>query len=268
MCYTVSCAFWRSTEQHAEHWEPAHAPGGTLFEFPNTGRDQHFQNITFILRGDHLYIFGTAQGRTSGPGGGIYLRRVPWHRATDPAAHEFWGWTGSRWEWGRNIYPTPILMPITPGGTIGEISAQDIAGRVYLTYTDLVEGSVVMSAPAPDAIWSAPVIITPRQQVAQQYAPSLHPWNADVEAATFVLSSWQSLPGPDHRPLSIDYATYAHRASLVADVPREAVPRDMRAVSTAAMSTHQAAEYLADVRAASAEANPPDPHHTRRGDSA
>src|SRR5699024_4734577 len=38
MCYTAACAFWRSTEPHAEHWEPAR------FEFRNEGRDAHFQN--------------------------------------------------------------------------------------------------------------------------------------------------------------------------------------------------------------------------------
>ncbi|MGZ7287392.1 DUF4185 domain-containing protein, partial [Streptococcus pyogenes] len=94
----------------------------------NRGRDHYFQNNTMVmLPGDeNVYVFGTPEGRKRGPDSGIYLRRANWRHLCNDASWEFWGCTGTRWEWGRHINPTPILLPDTPEGAIGEINAQYI----------------------------------------------------------------------------------------------------------------------------------------------
>ncbi|WP_217270751.1 DUF4185 domain-containing protein, partial [Enterococcus faecalis] len=67
---------------------------------------------------------------------GVYLRRCHWKHLWERSKWEFWGWTGSRWEWGTKVWPTPILKPFLPGGSIGEINAQWLGGKVRLTYMD------------------------------------------------------------------------------------------------------------------------------------
>lgn len=216
MAHTHSNIWLHSTEPHAEKWEWAadielgnSTERGQGYQWWNNGRDQFFQNATFlqIPGDDYVYVFGTPEGRHKlTDKAGIYLRRCHWKHLWERSKWEFWGWTGSRWEWGTKVWPTPILRPY-PGKPIGEINAQYLGGKVRLTYCDGPLGAVCRTADAPDAPWSLPRIIT--NTVRAPYAPSLHPWNTNMEHAAFTISSWDKVNGKN-----ITYGCYTYRANI------------------------------------------------------
>lgn len=218
MCWTLSAAWFWSNEPHAEVWDVCRHENnlGTLYEWVNRGRDHYFQNNTMVmLPGDeNVYVFGTPEGRKRGPDSGIYLRRANWRHLCNDASWEFWGWTGTRWEWGRHINPTPILLPDTPEGAIGEINAQYIHGKVVLTYCDEKRGVIVRLADRPDALWTKSREIVTRLQEPSMYAPSIHPWSPSLEDAYLHLSSWRQWDGR-----TIDYCARGYRVNLTGNTP-------------------------------------------------
>lgn len=254
MCWTISNAWFWSNDPHAENWQPCRHENnlGRLYEWENSGRNHLFQNTTLLMvpGDDHVYAFGSPEGRKTGPTSGVYLRRAHWQHLCNDSAWEFWGWTGRRWEWGKNVNPTPILKPVTPNGAIGEINAQFIAGKVVLTYTDSLMGSVALTADRPDGLWSDPVQICSRIEQPAQYAPSVHPWSTDLTDAFFHVSSWIQVPNPlrPGQSTTIDYGAYGYRGSLVAEPTPQArtVSEDseLRGVNTAAMTEAEHEDYL------------------------
>ncbi|MBY0797885.1 DUF4185 domain-containing protein [Corynebacterium parakroppenstedtii] len=262
MCHTISnCWFW-SDEPHAENWQLARHAGdlNRVYEWANSGRDALFQNATFLMvPGDeNVYVFGTREGRHLRSE--IFLRRCHWTRLTDDSAWEFWGFTGGRWQWGHDVQPTPILKGVGVGSAIGEINAQYIAGKVVLTYNDGALGSVAVVADRPDSVWSSPTILVSLVQSSMQYAPSVHPWNSNLEDSYFHLSSW--LHGPNllagGRVDHVNYCTQGWRGSLVSQNILE--PRSLKSrflgLSTDNMSRDEADKLRQSIADASAEANP------------
>lgn len=197
MCETISTAWFWSSEKHAEHWEPCrHANNlNKLYEWPNAGKGKWFQNTTMVMmdpdgkKDPHVYVFGTPAGRWKGAGAGIYLRRAHWQHMCNDTAWEYWGWTGSKWEWGKNVNPTPILSPTTKGTPIGEINAQVIDGVVVLAYVDGPAGTVTRTALAPDNVWTDPQVHITYPDAPAQYAPSVHPYST-LDAPFVHLSQW------------------------------------------------------------------------------
>ena len=217
MAHTHSNVWLHSTEPHADKWDWAYdvelgssSERGLGYQWWNSGRDQFFQNGTFlqIPGDDYVYVFGTPEGRYKGADkSGVYLRRCHWKHLWERSKWEFWGWTGSRWEWGTKVWPTPILKPFLPGGSVGEINAQWLGGKVRLTYMDGMLGATCRTADAPDAPWSLPRIIA--TDVPAPYAPSLHPWNTVMESAAFTISSWPH-NGNHHEA----YGCYTYTANI------------------------------------------------------
>lgn len=264
MCHTISNAWFHSWEPHADSWEPAwDVERRRLLEWDkNDPRDRFFQNASFLMvpGDDNVYVFGSREGRKIGTGGeadGVWLRRCHWQHLWERSAWEYWGWTGSRWEWGKHVMPTPILKPVTPGQCIGELNAQYIGGKVVLTYSDAVLGAVALTADRPDSIWSAPVVMVNRIQEPAQYAPSVHPWSTDLSNAYVHISSWLKAPGD----VTVNYCTKGYRASLVAQAPSWfnvnaiSLKSEVLAPDTAAMTTAERETFIADIQAASAEAS-------------
>lgn len=133
-------------------------------------------------------------------------------------------------------------------------------------------GSVALTADRPDGVWSDPVVICSRIQEPAGYAPSVHPWNDNLEDAYFHNSSWQQVPDPvwavqhpwetlhgDKRMISVDYCTKGYRGSLVAEASPQAaeVTEKSRVLSvdTHAMSADECGAYVRRVQDASAEVN-------------
>ena len=262
MCHTLSNAWFWSIDPHADTWEPCRHTNnlGRLYEWANSGRNHFFQNSTFLMgRDENVYVFGSPEGRKTGPDSGIYLRRAHWTRLTDDSAWEYWGWTGNRWEWGNHVQPTPILKPVTPNGVIGELNAQRIAGKIVLTYTDSVLGSVALTADRPDEPWSSPTILTTRLELPSQYAPSVHPWTKDLNNAYFHISTWDQTPAIGPIPsVTVRYATLGHRASLVSGInlPSVGLSSRLMGLDTEAMTDGEREDTITKIFAASAEVNP------------
>lgn len=261
MAHTISNAWFHSHEKHADSWEAAwDMERECLFEWDkNDARDKYFQNATFVMvpGDDNVYVFGSREGRKLGLGGeadGVWLRRCDWRHLWERSQWEFWGWKDNKWQWGREVFPTPILKPVTPGTPIGEINAQVIGGKVVLTYCDAVMGAVARTADRPDAVWSAPVPLVNRLVEPAQYAPSVHPWNTSLEDSYFHLSSWKKAGS-----VTIDYCTRGYRAALVAEAPRSVraatMDSEVLAPDTSAMTTGEREDFIREAQAAADEAN-------------
>lgn len=245
MCRTISNAWFVSEDEQAEHWHPAvnedtgagsrqaardSAPD-RLYEWGSReNRNRYFQNSTFVMvpGEDNLYVFGSREGRKLGFGSeadGVYLRRARWDRCLSHSGWEYFGWSGGRWRWGTDVWPTPLFRPVTPGGHIGELNAQVVGGRVVLTYVDTVLGAVALTAGRPDGAWSAPTVIVSRRQSPCLYAPSVHPWTTDLQDAYLHLSTWQSEPDPGSgRPRSLNYGVQGWQVALESEPLVPSVP--------------------------------------------
>lgn len=222
MCWTLSNAWYWSSEPHAENWEPCRHTGnlGRLYEWPNTGRDAFFQNTSMVMvPGDeHVYVFGTPEGRKGGSMSGVYLRRAHWTRLTDDKAWEFWTFRDGTWQWRKDSHPTKLFE--LPGQVaIGEIDVQIIDGKVALSYVSIT-GAVVRFADRPDARWSREYLMVPHNLLPSMYAPSLHP-KSTMTNAFLHLSSWSKVPNPAHavdknQPVTIsgNYGVYGFRGPL------------------------------------------------------
>lgn len=185
--------FYKSTEKHAEQWEPAVWAdlGGRPMQFdndPNQGW-RCFQNTSLVMHPDgYLYMFGTESGRTDG--GGIYLARVKWQEWDHLFKWEFWGWTGSQWQWGTQA-PSPILQPTLPGRPIGEINAQLIEGVVVLAYVDYGLGAVTRTATHPAAVWTDAQLHATALETPNLYAPCVHPYSSLAKPYAHI-SQWRT----------------------------------------------------------------------------
>lgn len=251
MCHTHSNTWFHSTGEHAEVWNFAYdvekgegTEKGLGYQWWNEGRDQYFQNATFLMapNDDNVYVFGTPEGRHFGLAkAGVYLRRCDWRHTWERSKWEFWGYKDGKWQWGRDVWPTKIIEPTMPGSSIGEISAQYLGGKVRLTYMDGTLGAVCRTADAPDAVWSDPVVmidgITSINN--SMYAPSLHPWNTDMANAAFNISSWPHA-GDSH----LAYGTYTYTANIEPAEPLAPANDELRSVSTQDMNTGDSLNYL------------------------
>ncbi|MPV52844.1 DUF4185 domain-containing protein [Corynebacterium sp. zg331] len=222
MCTTYGNAWFWSNEQHAENWQECrHANNlGRLYQWENSGWERFFQNTSMVMvPGDeHVYVFGTPEGRKKGREAGIYLRRAHWTRLTDDKAWEFWAHTGGRWQWQIHVPPTPIITP-KAGWPIGEIDAQVIGGKVVLSYVSPL-GAVCQIADRPDTLWSREYLMVPHTLLPSMYAPSLHP-KSTLSNAFLHLSSWPHAPNPAHKAdpsqsvsISSGYGVYGFRGPL------------------------------------------------------
>lgn len=286
MCHTISNSWWWSDEPHAENWQVGRFAKNlnTLYEWgAHEGRNKYFQNASFLMMpGDNrLYVFGSREGRKIGFGDqadGVYLRRAHYDQCFAHDTWEYFGYSGGKWQWGKNVQPTPIIKPLTPGSWIGELNAQYIDGRVVVTYSDSTRGAVAHVSDRPDGVYSAPTVLVSRIQSNFQYAPSAHPWSPSLEDAYLHLSSWAQIPAtPVSKARSINYCTQGYRVSLVSDKPStgggsgggiigssllgaRGLPQitetsPARCVDTEALTEAQCAAYTDAVLAASKEAN-------------
>lgn len=255
MCHTHSNTWFHSTEPHAETWEFAYdmefgdgAERGLGYQWWNENREQYFQNATFLMPPgqDYVYVFGTPEGRYSGTDkAGVYLRRCHWKHLWERSKWDFWGFQDGRWQWGKAVWPTPILKPTVPLTPIGEINAQWIAGKVRLTYMDGALGAICRTADAPDGVWSAPAILVNGIEAGAHamYAPSLHPWNTDTENAAFNIATWP------HAEIAGEVRHYAYGAyTWTANInPPSVAPKatgELRSASTEAMTDGERDDYI------------------------
>ena len=185
--------FYTSIGLHGEKWAPAtfadldHGKAPMQFNNDPAQGWRCFQNASLVMHPDgYLYMFGTESGRKDG--GGIFLARVKWENWRHLFKWEFWGWTGTQWQWGTKT-PTAIITPTLKDRPIGEINAQLIDGVVVLAYVDYGVGAVTRTATHPASVWTDPQVHATQADTPNLYAPSVHPYSTLAEPYAHI-SQW------------------------------------------------------------------------------
>ncbi|MGW7453689.1 DUF4185 domain-containing protein [Streptomyces sp. NPDC054787] len=165
-----------------------------------------------------LYIFSkrwNGSHRNTADGGAIQLFRI-WpddFRAGNFGAQQNWAFADNRWQWTRDVQPTPILT----GNNIGEFSVKRIGGTYCMSYFDVADYSIcTRTASRPDAVWTAPKpqIVGnsswPPQHWGKPELPFLyggyiHPGSAGPASLTLIVSQWNGQVGQSpYRVLQYD----------------------------------------------------------------
>lgn len=187
-------------------WRTNHAgiavsrDGGRTWEKPRSARwsnrwrgDDRFQLGTFAREGEHVYLFGTTNGRY----GDAYLARVAPSGLLDTRAYEYWD--GSGWA-PRQRAAAPVFE-----GPVGEMSVgyHRRLGRWLLMHLDeRRKGIVLRSAEHLTGPWSLGEVVISGEEYPAVYGGYLHPWSLDGPDLYYTISQW----GP--------YNVFQHRTRL------------------------------------------------------
>lgn len=161
--------------------------GGRTWTKPDKARwpnrfwqDNHFQIGTFARSGDHVYLFGTTNGRY----GDAYLARARPPDLLDTRAYEYWD--GARWRGQRSA--APVFA-----GPVGEMSVG------YSTYLDRWvlmhlderrEGIVLRTADELTGPWTWGEGVVSGREYPAVYGGFLHPWSLDGPDLYYLVSQW------------------------------------------------------------------------------
>jgi hypothetical protein len=144
-------------------------------------RDDPFQMCAFAREGDHVYLFGTTNGRH----GDAYLARAPIPEMLNASAYEYRTDSG----WTRDEFAAvPVLR-----GPVGELS---VAYNVHLgqwlaLHLDDPGGAILLhTADRLDGPWSPGQIAVPGAQYPGLYGGYLHPWALDGPDIYYLMSQW------------------------------------------------------------------------------
>ncbi len=166
------------SDDHGQTWtKDQHARWDNLF---GIGR---FQVATMVPQGDHVYMFGTPNGRI----GTVGLARVPTADVLNPSAYQYW--VGGEWAPAAEHVATPLFA-----GVASELSVRfdDEHGRWQMSYLDPVAGSIVLRhATAPQGEWSAPSVLVRTSDYPKAYGGFIHPWSSGDDLY-FTMSEWDS----------------------------------------------------------------------------
>ncbi|MGY4103916.1 DUF4185 domain-containing protein [Nocardia sp. R16R-3T] len=173
---------------------------------------QSFAGIGNNNSDGYLYIVSKEWGRAHNQDGPI-LMRVPWRQIATRADYQYWGYSGSAWQWG-NPAPTPLFAGMGP---IGELSVKNIAGTWVMSYFD-VNGYCISTrtAAAIDQLWT-----NPRQQIhgavpwwqfwirsfPQLYGGYIHPRSTSPTDVTLYVSQWNTTTNNPYWVMQFDGIT-------------------------------------------------------------
>lgn len=149
--------------------------------WPNTPEwDSDFQQAAFARDGDHVYLFGTPNGRW----GDAHLARVPAGEVQDRDAYRYWD--GAGWS------PSEAAAAPVAEGPIGELSVQhhEDTGRWLMTYLDESRAQIVLrDAPHPTGPWGDEQALVDGAEYPALYGGFLHPWSSGPDLY-FALTQW------------------------------------------------------------------------------
>ncbi|GAA1988793.1 DUF4185 domain-containing protein [Amycolatopsis minnesotensis] len=143
--------------------------------------DHPFQIGALARDGDHVYLYGTTNGRI----GGAHLARASTSDILKANAYEYWTGEG----WGRDPFRAAEVLP----GNVGEL---DVAYNVHFgqwmaMHLDDPAGVVrLRTADRPEGPWSDGDVAASGAQFGQLYGGYLHPWSLDGDELYFLLSQW------------------------------------------------------------------------------
>ncbi|WP_216918159.1 DUF4185 domain-containing protein [Nocardia noduli] len=168
-----------------------HARWDNIFGF---GR---FQVAAMVPHGEHVYMFGTPNGRLGVTG----LARVDKDEVLNKSAYQYW--VDGSWAPAAENQATPLFR-----GIASELSVRydATADRWQMMYLDPLKASIVLrQAATPQGVWSDSVPVASTLDYPKAYGGFIHPWSTDTDLY-FTVSAWDS------------YNVYLMRAKL--DSPR------------------------------------------------
>ncbi|MBH0781232.1 DUF4185 domain-containing protein [Nocardia bovistercoris] len=148
--------------------------------FFGTGR---FQVTAMVPHGDHVYMFGTPNGRV----GVTALARVPGKDVLNKSAYQYW--VDGRWAPAAESRATPLFF-----GIASELSVRHDAGsdRWQMVYLDPVRGAIMLrEAPTPQGLWTDAVPLVETADYPKAYGGFIHPWSTSKDLY-FTVSAWDT----------------------------------------------------------------------------
>ncbi|MGW0180886.1 DUF4185 domain-containing protein [Nocardia sp. NPDC003345] len=140
-----------------------------------------FQVTAMVPRGDHVYMFGTPNGRI----GMLGLARVPADQVLNRSAYQYW--VNGDWRPAAEYQATPLVP-----GTASEVSVRvdPETGTWQMIYLDVVRGEIVLrTADEPQGAWTEPVRLVSTTDYPMAYGGFIHPWST-ARDLYFTVSSW------------------------------------------------------------------------------
>ncbi|WP_342660167.1 hypothetical protein Rruber_04781 [Rhodococcus ruber] len=166
------------SDDHGQTWvKDPHARWDNVF---GLGR---FQVATMVPHGDHVYMFGTPNGRI----GSVGLARVPVDDVLNPSAYQYW--VHDRWMPVFEQLATPLA-----DGAASELSVRFDAARDrwQMSYLDPIAGNIVLrESDSPQGHWSDATPLVRTADYPKAYGGFMHPWS-DGRDLYFTVSEWDS----------------------------------------------------------------------------
>ncbi|PRX49988.1 uncharacterized protein DUF4185 [Prauserella shujinwangii] len=175
-------------------WRTGHAgiavsaDGGRTFTKPPAARwpnrwrgGNRFQIGAFARSGEHVYLFGTTNGRY----GDAYLARARPEDLLDTRGYRYW--TGSGWSRRQRAAAAVFAGPV------GEMSVgySSYLGRWLLLHLDEPrKGIVLRSAERLTGPWSWGEVVVSGREYPAVYGGFLHPWSLDGPDLYYLVSQW------------------------------------------------------------------------------
>lgn len=142
-----------------------------------------FQVAAMVPHGDHVYMFGTPNGRI----GVIGLARVPKDQVLNKSAYQYW--VNGTWAPASENLATPLVP-----GIASELSVRfdTESGLWQMSYLDSARGAIVLrTAAQPQGLWTEPVPLVSTADYPKAYGGFIHPWSTGRDLY-FTLSEWDS----------------------------------------------------------------------------
>lgn len=142
-----------------------------------------FQVAAMVPQGDHVYMFGTPNGRV----GVIGLARVRKDDVLNKSAYQYW--VDGNWAPAAENSATPLVL-----GTASELSVRfDAESEQWqMVYLDAAAGQIVLrTASQPQGSWTGSVPLVSTTDYPKAYGGFIHPWST-ARDLYFTMSAWDS----------------------------------------------------------------------------
>ncbi|GAA4485025.1 hypothetical protein GCM10023094_39340 [Rhodococcus olei] len=143
----------------------------------------NFQVASMVPAGDHVYLFGTPNGRL----GTVAVARVAKDQVLNRTAYQYW--VDGQWTPVGEKHPTPVLHD-----TAAELSVRydEARGLWQMSYLDTVAGSIVLrQSTSPQGTWTDGVTLARSADYPKMYGGFIHPWSTERDLY-FTMSEWDS----------------------------------------------------------------------------
>ncbi|WP_019932032.1 DUF4185 domain-containing protein [Nocardia sp. BMG111209] len=152
-------------------------------EWDNVFGTDRFQVGAMVPHGDHVYLFGTPNGRV----GVVGLARVAKSEILNKSAYQYW--VDGTWAPAAENSATPLFT-----GLAGELSARfdDSTQQWQLAYLDPLRHAIVLrTAAQPQGTWTDGAALIDTDDYPTAYGGFIHPWSSGRDLY-FTVSAWNT----------------------------------------------------------------------------